>query len=187
MCDLQDVAVRHAVDHRDAAAPGVRIDALEQFQSPRDGRRLAVQLLVEVVAQPSDGLRRKDRRGDRVADGRQLDSLPTAAEPSADCAERHRAPDAEPTVPDLEYGRETFAVITEVPPPVGEDVVDPTTDQSEGNGDQRDVEDVARLAAAGLPTAVAPPHGDDDADDDAERVRAERDRPEIPHALRRAR
>ena len=46
---------------------------------------------------------------------------------------------------------------------------------------------VPGCAAAGDEPLLAPVHRDDDARDDAQRVGADRDRPEVPHPLRRAR
>ena len=67
-----------------------------------------------------------------------------------------------------------------------DDVVDPRPDDAERHGDRGDVGDDAPRAAAGDPPALAEDDREDDAGDDRQGVRAQRDRPELPHALRRA-
>ncbi|SKZ25216.1 Uncharacterised protein [Mycobacteroides abscessus subsp. abscessus] len=164
--DRDDLAVRHS---RDQAGVGLSrcVDALVDLEAPRDVGRPAVEFLVEVVAEAADGLGEQDRRRDGVGKRRQFDAHAPGADPRTEAAEQHGAPDAETAVPDLECVDRGFAAVTEVDLPVGEHVVDATTDQAERNRPDRDVENLARTPTTGNPPTVSPPHGDDDADDDA--------------------
>ncbi|SHW80348.1 Uncharacterised protein [Mycobacteroides abscessus subsp. abscessus] len=127
MHDLIDLPGRDTVEQVRVHHTGT-ITALEDLQTPRQIRRPAVQLLVEVVAQPADGLGQDDAGRDGVAERGQRDSVPAAADPGADATERDRAPDAEAAVPDP-YGRaEAGAALGEVSPPIGHQVIQPATD-----------------------------------------------------------
>ena len=183
-CD--DGPVRRA---RDQAGVGeaVGVDPLVDLQSPRHGGLAAVQFLVEVVAESTDGLGQQDRRGQCVAERRQFDAVVARADPGPQRTEQDRTPNAESAVPDLEGVDRVLGPVPEVGLPVGGDVIEPSADQAERHRPDRDVEDLTILAAAGDPTPVAPPHGDDDPDDDAQRVRPDRHRTEMPDTLRRAR
>ena len=163
-----------------------RIAALVDLQAPRQGRRPPVQLLVEVVAQPADRLRQNDPRGDRIAERGQRYPPSPARDPGADPAERHRAPNAQSAIPDPECRAQPGAAGSEICRPVRHDVIDPPTDQPERHGPQRDVIDHATLAAARLPPAITDDQRRDDPGDDAQRVRAQRNRPDEPDALCRA-
>ena len=163
------------------------VGALIDLQTPRHRGLPAVELLVEVVAEPADGLRQQDGGCDGIAEGGQPDAVPPRADPRAEGAEEHRPPDAETTVPDLQRVDRVLGTVAEIRTPVGDQVVDAATDQAEGHRPDGDVEDLAILAAPGDPAPVSPPDGDDDADDDAQRVGAEREGPDVPHALRRTR
>src|ERR1700730_1649647 len=110
-----------------------------------------------------------------------------AANPRSDAAECNCAPDPQTTVPDLQRGQETGTVIAEVRSPVGYQVVEPTTDQAERHGPQRDVVDDALLSPAGDPPPIADHQCHDDSDDDEQRVCPDRHPPQMPHALRWAR
>src|SRR5574337_148715 len=65
-------------------------------------------------------------------------------------------------------------------------MIEATADQPEGNGPQCDVVDHPGLAAAGLPASVTDQQRHHYADDDAQRVGANRHRAEMPDAARRA-
>jgi len=60
-------------------------------------------------------------------------------------------------------------------------------DQAEGHRPDRQVADLPRDAAAGDPAPLADPDREHDAEDDAQRVAADRDGPEVPHAVGGAR
>ena len=87
---------------------------LVDLQAPRQRRRPAVQLLVEIVAEPADRLRQNDSRRDRVAERGQRNSPPPAPDPRADTTERHRAPDAQAAVPDPQRPDQTGTAVAEV-------------------------------------------------------------------------
>src|SRR5690606_3206388 len=106
-------------------------------------------------------------------------------DPRADTAQRDGTPDAQAAVPDLDRVQRIPA-LTEVPVRVGDHVVEPAADQAERHRPHGDVDDETGAAAARLPAPLAPPDGDDDADDDAQRVGADRDRADFPHSARRA-
>ncbi len=144
-----------------------------------------VQLLVEPVAPAADGLRDGEAGRERVGPGRERDAAAAAADPRAERAERHGAPDAESALPDLE-GVHPVPTRAEVQLVVGDHVVEPSADEPEGHRPDGDVGDGPRRAAPGDPAPVADPDGDEDADDDAERVAAQRNRAEVNHAGRRA-
>ena len=181
-----DLPGRHPVEgvhvhHAGGIAP------VEDLHTPRDGGLPAVQLLVEVVAQPADGLRQHDARSNGVTEGRQRNPPAAAGNPGTHTAEEDRAPDTEAALPDPQRGTDTSPARTEVGFPVGEQVIEPAADQPERHSPQRHVVDDAPFAAAGGPPAVTDEQGGDDAGDDAQRVRPDRDRPEIPDALSRTR
>src|SRR5699024_1272021 len=128
---------------------------------PRHGGRPAVELLVEVVAEPADGLRGQDAGRDGVTERRQLDPAAPTADPRTQRTDRDRAPDAQAAVPDLQrvdrFGR---AIGAEVGAPVGEHVIQPAADQAERHRPHGDVEHRALLAAARYPGPIdAPPRG----------------------------
>ena len=151
------------------------VAALVDHQSPRQIGRSPVQLLVEVVPDPADRLGQNDSWRDRIAERRQRYALPPTADPGADATQRDRTPDAQAALLDLERRQEARATGAEVCVPIGEDVVEPTTDQPKDYRPQRNVEDDARLAAAFRPAPVADEQRDDHAYEDEQRVGANRD------------
>ena len=162
-----------------------RVHTLEDLEAPRDGGLATVQLLVEVVADTTDGLREQDSGRNRITERGHRNAASTAADPRTDAAEEHCSPDSEASLPHLECV-EWLTVLAEISGPVGQNVVEPATDQTEGNGPDRDVENGPLLAAAGDPTTISPHDRDDDAEDDEERVGAKRHRSDVPDALGRA-
>src|SRR4029079_18723848 len=95
--DTHQLTCRHTVQRVESAAG---IPPLIHFQAPRQGRRAPVQLLVEVIAQPANGLRQNDSRRDRVTERRQRNALLPAPDPRSDAAQGHRAPNAEAAAPE---------------------------------------------------------------------------------------
>ena len=181
--DLVHLTGRGPVDQVGSGLDAV--GALVDLQPPRHRCRSAVELLVEVVAQPPDRLGEQDRGRDGIAERGQPDTVTARTDPRAEGTEDHRTPDSETAVPDLEDVDRGLAAAAEVDRPVGEDVIDTATDQTEGHCPDGNVEDFTGLAAACDPAAIPPPDRDDDADDDAQRIRPQRDRPEMPDPLRR--
>ncbi len=155
------------------------------LQRPRQVGLLAVQLLVEPVPPAADGLGDGDAGGQRVGPRGQRDAPAATADPGADGAEGDGAPDAEPALPDLE-GVHPVTAVAEVQLVVRDHVVQAAADESEGHRPHGDVGHGAGPATAGDPPPVAEPHGNEDADDDAERVAAQRNRAEIDHSARGA-
>src|SRR5262245_27391968 len=98
-------------------------------------------------------------------------------DPHTDAAERDRTPDAEAAAPYIEGG-DGVVVASEVEVVVGDDVVQPPTDDPERDRPQGQVGDLAADAAAGLPAPLADPDRGQDARDDAQGVPADRHRPE---------
>src|SRR3954470_13031714 len=162
------------------------VAALIDLEAPRQCGRSSVQLLIEVVAQPANGLRQNDSRCDRVTERRQRNAMLPASYPRTDAAQCHRTPDAEATVPDAKASRQPCTVVAEVCPPVRDDVIEPATDQAERHRPQRDVVDDPGLAAAGTPPPVTEHQRHHDANDDEQRVRPKGHRAYVPDALRRA-
>ena len=185
MDDRGDLTGRDAVQRVDVHRPG-GIATVEDLHAPRHGGLAAVQLLIEVVAQPSDGLSQHDPRRDGVAEGRQRNPPAAARDPRAHTAERDGAPDAQAAFPDLQRGTDAGTTLAEVGAPVGHQVVQPATDQTEGHCPQRDVVDDSALATTCDPPTVTDDQRHDDAGDDAQRVRPDRNRTEVPDALRGA-
>ena len=123
---------------------------------------------------------------DRVGHERQRYALAAARDPRADRAQRDRARDAEAAVPDLQRVDRVLAR-PEVAPPVRAHVVEPAADQPERHGPHGDVDHGPVRAATRHEPPLTPPDGDDDAGDDAQCVRPDRHRSEMPDPLRRAR
>src|SRR5690606_12189620 len=100
-------------------------------------------------------------------------------------AQGDRAPDTEAALPDLE-GVHPVTAFAEVQLVVRDYVVEPAADQAERHGPDSDVRHRAGPPAPGDPALVAEPDGNEDADDDAERVAAQRNGAEVQHPARRA-
>src|ERR1700741_4470556 len=94
----------------------VGVAALKDLKTPRQSRRSSVQLLVEIVAQPANGLGQNDSRCDRVTERRQRNALLPASDPRTNTAKCHRAPEAKAAVPDPQRPRQPRSVVTEVGP-----------------------------------------------------------------------
>ena len=180
MHNTDDLPGRDTVQR--VAEPG-RITAFVDLQAPRHGRRAAVQLLVEVVAEPADGLGQDDARCDRITERRQRDPALPAPDPRAHRTQRDRTPDTQAAVPDAEGGDQTGATLTEVRGPVGHHVIEPPTDQTERHRPERDVVDHSAFTTAGRPPAITDHQRGDDAGDDAQRIRPQRHAADEPHTL----
>src|SRR5690606_9490165 len=103
----------------------------------------------------------------------------------AESTECDGTPDPQAAVPDLQRSNRV-APLPEVPVPIRGDVVHAAADQTERDGPQCRVEHDPGATPAGDPARLSPPDGDDDAEDDPQGVRAQRERPELPHPLGRA-
>ena len=184
MDDLDQSAGRHPVERIEHTRG---IAAFVDLQAPRQVGRPTVKLLVEIVTEPPNRLGQNDSRRDRVAERGQRNPVAPASNPRADASERDGPPDAEAAVPNPKCSSQTRSVVTEVGSPVGDDVVQPATDQAERHGPQCDVVDDAGFASPGHPSPISEHQCGDDPDDDEQRIRAERHTEEIPDTLRRTR
>src|SRR5215212_3254605 len=122
MHDLDQLTGRDPVQRIECT---VRVAPLVDLQTPGQRRRPAVKLLVEVVADPADRLSQHDAGRDRIAEGRQRDTLSPASNPCADAAERHRPPDTKTALLDLEGRDQTRTARPEIRRPVRENVIEP--------------------------------------------------------------
>ena len=114
----------------------------------------------------------------RVGEGQEADPGPPTADPRAERAERDGAPDAEAALPDL-HGVERVAARAPVRAGRGDDVVQPTADDAEQHRPGSDVERLTGLSPARHQPAAGQPHGDHDADEDAQGVHPHRQRSEV--------
>src|ERR1700722_18731633 len=164
-----------------------RVATVEDLQTPRHRGLAAEKLLVEVVPDPADRLRENDAGCDRVAKRWKRNATTPAGYPGAHAAKGDGAPDSQSAVPDAQRRNRSGTTVAEIRPPVGRQVIQPPTDEAERHGPQRDVVDHAALATARRPASVTDQQRGDDPDDDEQGVGPQRDRPKVPHALRRAR
>ena len=152
------------------------------LQLPRHVRRAAVELVVEPVAPPADPLRRSHAGCGGVGERGEPDVLASAADPRAEHPERDGSPDAQAAVPDLQCVDGVLA-LAEVLLPVGGDVVEPPADDAERDRPAGDVPDVLVLAATRAPAAGRDGERDEDAGHDAQGVRPNRDRADMPDGV----
>src|SRR6266581_300866 len=129
-------------------------------QGPRKGRGLAVELLVEVVADPADGLGDEQCGSYRVGERRETDAMPPQPPDARERPARDAAPDPQTAGPDREG-----------PVPHVRDVgrggqveVDPAADDARGHGPQRDVGDDGRVTARRAHPALGDDHRERDSD-----------------------
>ncbi len=152
------------------------------LETPRQLGRPTEQFLVEVVAEPADGLGDQQARCQGVGHLQKVDVVPPAGDPGAHGTEGDGAPDPEATLPDLDRV-DRVAALAEVQLRVRDDVVQPTADDAERDGPHRDVADGARPATARDETLLGDPDRGEAARDDAQRIRPDRQRPQVPHRL----
>src|SRR5665811_1109848 len=156
------------------------------LQTPRQVRGFPKEFLVEVIAPAADRLSDEDSRRERIGDAKETDLVDAASNICTERAESDGAPDAESALPDVQRFDRAPA-FAEVQLVVGDDVVNPRADDTERDRPHRDVGDEAALAAACDPAFFADPDGDERADDDSERVSAQRDGTKFQHAAGRTR
>src|ERR1700733_5367927 len=164
-----------------------RVATVEDLQTPRHRGLAAEQLLVEVVPDPADRLRENDAGCDRVAERRKRNPTTSAGDPGAHPAKGDGAPDSQSAVPDAQRRYRSGTTLAEIRSPVGRQVIQAPTDESERHGPQRDVVDHAALTAARNPASVTDQQRGNDSEDDEEGVGPQRDRAKVPYSLRRAR
>jgi hypothetical protein len=73
------------------------------LQSPGQRRRGTVELLIEPVSQPADGLRYQKRRGDGIGQWSDTQTTVTQQKHTGQHTARDAAPDAQATQPHLRY------------------------------------------------------------------------------------
>ena len=128
------------------------------LQTPRQGRRLAEQLLVEPVAPAAKGLGQQDAGGHRIREGREVHAVAAATVPGAQRAHRHGTHDADAALPNLQKGPRISDIRAEVATRVGnQHVVGAGTHDAGRDGPHRHVKDAFARAAHHLPTAGAQP------------------------------
>src|SRR5262245_20413055 len=164
-----------------AGDPLIQVD----LQSPGEISWFAIELLVEPVAPTADGLGDGDAWRRHVGHRGQRDTLPPAGDPGAERSPRDRTPDPDATLPDCK-GLPGMAAGTEIWIRSCDHMVDPRPDDPEWHRPDRNFADDSSPTAAGVPAALADPHRSDHAQDDAERVAADRERAEVPDAAGRA-
>ena len=154
------------------------------LQTPGQRRRATEQLLVEPVPPPPDRLGQGQRRRRRPQRVRRLHT-PTAGRPQPDHdSEGDAAPDAEPSLPDLDDVEP--AALERLP--VGHHVVDARADDAGGHRPHRHGGDVVAPAVARLlQPAPGERHRGDDTEGDHQPVGAQLQRTEVHRAGRRAR
>ena len=136
-------------------------------QRPRQRCRTAEQFLVEVVADPADGLRERERRRravERDGDGHAL----TADHPDADADAGEQATgNAETSLPQFGNVAEMILELR----PVGGDVIQPRTDHAGDHGPHGDrVRVVTRTDAPLFESTAHQPHPRDDPESDHQAV-----------------
>ncbi|CKT27002.1 Uncharacterised protein [Mycobacterium tuberculosis] len=170
--DERHLTRRDAVQRiRDVESGGV--PAVEDLQTPRHSGFPAVELLIEVVSEPTDSLRQHDTRRHRIKQDGQRDSTTPAANPRAHDTKGYRTPDAQAPIPDSQCRGQPGTTVTEICPPVGSQVIEPAANQAERHGPQGDVVGHAALAAAGCQPAIPDQQCDNDAGDNANCVGAD--------------
>ncbi len=153
------------------------------LQSPRQCGRPAEQLLVEVVAPPPDRLGQRQRRGDRVHDGGEVQIVAAHVDPCRQRASGDAPPDPEAALPDLQRVERMMGVQLVV----GRHVVDPGADQPPGHAPQRDRREGPGLATTRPPPAIGQPYRREHARHDEKAVHVESQRPDADAVGRRAR
>src|SRR3954469_10178754 len=110
---------------RDTTGRVGRVD----FHGPRQRRGAPEELLVEVVAPATDGLGQREAGRDGVGQRGVRDAVPASGDVGAERTAGDAAPDPQSALPDLEGGDRALAVRSPVELRVGDDVVEPGTDQ----------------------------------------------------------
>ena len=155
------------------------------LQPPGQGGGLAEELLVEPVAQPPDGLGDEEGGRDGVGEGPEPEPTPVQDPGSHGDTGGHGAPHAQAALPDLRDERRV-PVRAEVRVRGGQHVVQAGAEDADGHGKHGDVVGAVRVAPACPVAPVGPPGREEDAREHAQGVGAQREGPEVPHALRGA-
>src|SRR6516164_7563070 len=152
--EVEDQLVQERGLERGEAEVTGRPGAWRDVQPPRQARRPAEQLLVEVVADTPDRLRDQQRGRDGVGEQPRVRACPAHPPDARGRAERDAAPDPQSPVPD---GEDPVPVVRDVLG--GGDVeVDAAADDAGRHRPQGNIPDQARITAHALPAAL----GDED-------------------------
>jgi len=105
------------------------------LQSPRECGRQSEEFMVEVVAEPAEGLGDQHCRGERIGEGPEANPMAPTADVGADRAAEQRTMEGVPAVPDREDVPQVDAR-EEVIPEVREHVMEPSPDDPDQNADR---------------------------------------------------
>jgi hypothetical protein len=119
------------------------------LEAPWQRCRAAEELLVEVVADPADGLRDEQAGGGGVQEGRDVGTAAAQHDQAGERAAGDAAPDAKAAFPDRQRPPPVVGHLV----PTGGQVVDPPADQARRKAPQRDLVDELTPAALALPAA----------------------------------
>ena len=173
-----DVEQRFVEEHRlelVVRRVAVRAEGLIDVQAPRQARRPAEQLLVEVVAPAADRLRQRDADDRAVEERRDRPAAHVRVHHQREQTARDGAEDAQPAVPDVEdAGR--VGLVDAV---IRQHVVEPGADERDGCREQARPRGLDRIAAAALPQARGHHHPDEEAEQHADPVQLDVQRAEI--------
>src|SRR3954468_11228160 len=161
-----------------ARRPVVAVD----LEAPRQRGRAPVELLVEVVADTTDGLRDEQRRRRGIEKARHVGARATQAPDPGGRAQRDAAPDPQAALPD---GERSPPVVGDLVPARGQEV-EPTADDPGRETPQRHVLDEFARAALRLPPARGDPHRRQHGQHVAEPIDADVKGPDVDPVERRA-
>ncbi len=172
------------VEQGPGGAAGRQVGVVD-LQAPGQRGGGAEELLVEPVAHAPHRLGHEEGRGDGVGQGGQAQPAP-AHEPRGRRQPRgDAAPDAQSAPPDL-HDADGVAPRPEVGVRGGDDVVQPGAENAHGHAQHGHVQNRIPVAAARAVAPGGPPHGDEDAREDAQRVGAQREGAQMPRVARGA-
>ena len=149
------------------------------LQSPGQRRRSTVELLVEPVSQPADRLRDQQRRGDGVGQWGDTQTAMTQKKHPGQDAPGDTSPDTQAPQPRLGDAGQV-AIRTEVVIGRRQHVVKTSTHDSGRDGHDGDVENHLRPTTPSPVASIRPPHGHEDPGENAQRIGANRNGPDVP-------
>ena len=153
------------------------------LQGPGQPGRLAEELLVEIVANPADGLRDQQCRSDRVREPPGVSSGSLDPPDPGRGPGRDAPPDAKTAGPD---GEDSPPVVRDVGRS-GDVEINPAADDPGRDGPDGHVADQVRVAAHGTPPAPGDDHSQGDPDHVHEAIYVDEQRSEVEPVDRRAR
>lgn len=139
------------------------------MQRPWNFGRAAEKFLVEPVPQPSDGLGIKDAWGEAVGDDAEIQFVHPGDDPHGQGAAGNAAPDAEAPFPDVQRAV-PLPSGTEVQLMIGDDVVEPSTNNSGNDAEGTQFLKMFLLTVTSLIATLTTDVGNDDACEDTQGV-----------------